>query len=104
MITIQTTNKDESEKWYLSPSNKNSEKKKRRRRVVRFSPRCYIKDTISLNEMTEEEITNTWIQEDEEDRIRQRCRELIAVTEDDCSTSTLYCLRGLESHTKDGKI
>jgi len=54
--------------------------------------------------MTDEEIANTWIQEDEEYRNRKRCQELIALTDDDCSTSTYYCLRGLESHTEYGKI
>merc|ERR1712194_151248 len=47
----------------------------------------------------------TWIQEEEEDRIRKRCQELIAYAEDNSSSSSsCYCLRGLESHTTDGMI
>mmetsp|Transcript_11500 Transcript_11500/g.11213 ORF Transcript_11500/g.11213 Transcript_11500/m.11213 type:complete len:201 (-) Transcript_11500:98-700(-) len=104
MSALQTTsNNYESEKCYMSSSNKNNEKKKRQR-VVRFSPKVHIKHTISINDMTDEEIANTWIQEEEEYRIRKRCQELIAYADDSSSSSSCYCLRGLESHTKDGMI
>mmetsp|Transcript_47214 Transcript_47214/g.53527 ORF Transcript_47214/g.53527 Transcript_47214/m.53527 type:complete len:198 (-) Transcript_47214:66-659(-) len=101
MIAIQTTNQYESEKCYISPTKK----QKKRRRVVHFSPRVHVKHTISINDMTDEEIAKTWIQEEEEYRIRKRCQELIAYAEDNSSSSSsCYCLRGLESHTTDGMI
>mmetsp|Transcript_3520 Transcript_3520/g.3994 ORF Transcript_3520/g.3994 Transcript_3520/m.3994 type:complete len:113 (-) Transcript_3520:187-525(-) len=104
MIAIQTTNNYKNEKCYISPSShKNNEKK--RRRVVHFSPIVYVKSTISLNDdMTEEEIAKTWIQEEDEYQLRKRCRELIACADNHSSKSCNYCMRGLESHTKHGKI
>mmetsp|Transcript_52618 Transcript_52618/g.58834 ORF Transcript_52618/g.58834 Transcript_52618/m.58834 type:complete len:210 (+) Transcript_52618:238-867(+) len=113
MIAIQTTNQYESEKCYISPTKK----QKKRQRVVHFSPTVHIKHTISINDMTDEEIANTWIQHDEGDEIRQQCQALIAVVErillvagtttDNvrATNQVIGCsnMRGLEPHTKHGK-
>jgi len=91
-------------KYYISLSHNTNEKKprrRRRRRVVRFSLILHIKHTISINDMTHEEIANTWIQQDEDYKIRQQCQELIAL---EGTGAAHECLRGLESHTKYGKI
>jgi len=113
MIAIQSTNSnyDGRDDTRYPSQNKNM-----KRRVVRFSPTimCRIKNTISINDMTDEEIANTWIQKDEGDEIIQQCHELIAVvnqllveTTDIIATNQIIgnssSMRGLESHTKYGK-
>jgi hypothetical protein len=61
-----------------------------------------VKQTISLYEMTQEEIKNTWIQEDENKAVRKKCQQIISRVEKS-RTSRLskdktkqYCIRGLE--------
>ena len=105
MIAIQTTKTYESENCYISPSLHKKKKDKKRQRVVRFSPLVHVKPTLSFHDMTKEEITKTWLQEEEVYQIRKRCRDLIAYADNhhNHSNSYKYCIRGLESHTKYGK-
>merc|ERR1719464_1454402 len=45
-------------------------------KYVHFSPKFSIHDTISVVDMTAEEIQNTWLSDHEQKEIRQLCREL----------------------------
>lgn len=94
-------------------------------RKVGFSEWVGVKDTISVSDMTDEEIESYWLQEDEYSRIRRRNRLLIRRAEafkflsgkplppshsecyDDCeddierkTDGDYLCMRGLESATK----
>jgi len=95
-----------------SRNNKRVTKKKmKKKRVVRrvhFSHTVYIKKTISIVDMTEKEISDTWLQEHEEYDIRQECQTLIAQFEQQQKqrqrlNKGTVDMRGLESCTKHGK-
>jgi len=116
----------------MSSHNKKSrvtKKKKKKKRVgrrVHFSPVVFIKKTISIYDMTDTEITATWLQENEEYEIRKECQTLIAQFDqrhqrlkeenmytdgiqvmsqhiDDILLEGDVTMRGLESHTKQGR-
>ena len=55
-----------------------NKKNKTKERRVQFSPTVSVETTISLYDMTEEEIKNAWNSQEEEDAIRRGCRNLIA--------------------------
>jgi len=95
---------------YSSISDNNDKKKKQKQ--VRFASADIVKSTISINDMTEQEIQNTWLQQHEQHLIRLRCRELVRSC--NCTLpaggsnnsnneyeETYY--RGLESYVKHGK-
>ena len=96
-------------------------------RKVGFKSWVAVKDTISIFDMTEEEIENYWLSEDEFKSIRRRNRLLIRRAEafgykkplpsshsesyDDCEDDIekkedgdFLCIRGLESATRSGSI
>ena len=92
-----------------SDSNSNSNSSS----VVQFIPQCQnqIEYTISIDDMTNDEICNTWIQEEEEEAIRRRVQKIVAyanrngtikMVKSTSSKNKQLCIRGLESHTKIG--
>jgi hypothetical protein len=79
---------------------------------VKFIQKCQMKYTISIDDMTNDEICNMWIQQDEESYTRQRCQKIVALVEKNDRSSVIenrtkkkekqLCIRGLETYTKIG--
>ena len=112
--TTVTGNSSSNHPPPLRSSMKKSDSNSNNVSVVQFIPQCQnqIEYTISIDDMTNDEICNTWIQEEEEEAIRRRVQKIVAYANRNGikmktkSTSTSsnkqLCLRGLESHTKIG--
>ena len=68
-----------------------------KRRRVQFFPKCTVKTTISLHDMTDNEIQATWIQQKEGDAIKRRCQKLIAAEYKNKNHTGRHEMRGLEN-------
>jgi hypothetical protein len=83
--------------------NDNVNNKKNTKKRVKFSPTVSVETTISLYDMTDEEIEKTWNSIEEENDIRRRCRELMAAAaayddeSDDEHSNNSVEMRGLEN-------
>ena len=99
-----------SKKSSLSNSRSNDRKRntgrssRKKRKGVRFAALDTMKQTISLCRMTQEEIKNTWIQEDEATAIRKKCLRIVSKVEQsgtarvNGNSKKQYCIRGLEKY------
>ncbi|CAJ1952258.1 unnamed protein product [Cylindrotheca closterium] len=69
---------------------------------VSINPTVKVHEILSIHDYTPSEITATWYDEDEMDRITQKCLKILQKLES--TSTTKYCVRGLETHTTLGSI
>lgn len=60
----------------LFNNKKKKSKKQQRKKSVKFCSQVCIRETISIRDMSEEEIDNVWLSFDEMQEIRQRCKSI----------------------------
>jgi hypothetical protein len=93
-----STKDDKDNNVDVNVNNKENTKKR-----VKFSPTVFVETTISLHDMTDEEIEKTWNSIEEENDIRRRCRELMAAAaayenkSDNEHSDNIVEMRGLEN-------
>mmetsp|Transcript_45733 Transcript_45733/g.110836 ORF Transcript_45733/g.110836 Transcript_45733/m.110836 type:complete len:184 (+) Transcript_45733:82-633(+) len=74
-------------------------------RRVTINPNVEVHEISSIYDYTASEISASWYNEEEMDRITQRCFKILQKTDSGSSkNSKKYCVRGLESHTTLGSI
>lgn len=91
----------------LSPGVVSPKGRKRRRRKIKFNKVVHNRRIPHLNDLTNEEVTATWIQPQDYLEIRSRCVATVkkmmrgGLTKEDCDSGK-HCPRGLEAKTKNG--
>ena len=71
---------------------------------VTFNPNVQVRETLSIHHYTASEISSTWYDDDEMEKITQRCFKILRKFEVRNQDSPKYCMRGLECHTTSGAI
>ena len=68
--------------------------------TIGFDPVVYIRWTLHVDDYTDEEYTETWLQPDEMEAIRRENARIVALLESNCKNKRGCCSRGLELRTR----